>query len=68
MGPVGRYDGQPRHSFTQTIIDGRLKPDAKQNKDMLQVFINSGLTREQLLAEVTLQLCVSLCPSALPPC
>ncbi|KAK0749673.1 cytochrome P450 [Schizothecium vesticola] len=42
-------------SFTQSSIDERLRPHAKQNKDMLQVLINNGLSREQLLAEVTLQ-------------
>ncbi|KAK1831157.1 cytochrome P450 [Podospora conica] len=42
-------------SFAQGIIDERLKPDAKPNKDMLQVFINSGLGHDQLLSEVGLQ-------------
>jgi hypothetical protein len=43
-------------SYTQSIIDERLKPGAEPKKDMLQIFINNGLNREELLSEVGLQL------------
>ncbi|KAL3292811.1 cytochrome P450 [Colletotrichum asianum] len=38
--------------FTKTFVDGRLAPDTKPGKDMIQSFINAGLTREELTQEV----------------
>ncbi|KAK3366684.1 cytochrome P450 [Lasiosphaeria ovina] len=55
VGDDVRLGAVMRHSFSQAIIDERLKPGAKQNKDMLQIFLNHGLSRAQLLAEVSLQ-------------
>ncbi|TEA13612.1 Cytochrome P450 monooxygenase lolP1 [Colletotrichum sidae] len=38
--------------FAKTFVDGRLAPDAKPGRDMMQSFINAGLTREELTQEV----------------
>ncbi|KAJ5016270.1 Cytochrome P450 monooxygenase lolP1 [Colletotrichum sp. SAR 10_99] len=38
--------------FAKTFVDGRLAPDTKPGKDMIQSFINAGLTREELTQEV----------------
>lgn len=41
------------------IVDKRLKPDAEQGNDMLALHIRSGLTRNELLAEVFVIMCVA---------
>ncbi|OLN86894.1 Pisatin demethylase 13 [Colletotrichum chlorophyti] len=38
--------------FAKTFVDGRLAPDTKPGRDMIQSFINAGLTREELTQEV----------------
>ncbi|KAK2029101.1 cytochrome P450 [Colletotrichum zoysiae] len=38
--------------FAKTFVDGRLAPDTKPGRDMIQSFINAGLTREKLTQEV----------------
>ncbi|KAF6810739.1 cytochrome p450 [Colletotrichum plurivorum] len=38
--------------FAKTFVDGRLAPDTKPGRDMIQSFINNGLTREELTQEV----------------
>ena len=41
--------------FVSDIVNQRLKPDAKPKRDILQSFIDSGLTREELKQELCLQ-------------
>jgi cytochrome P450 len=38
--------------FAAHFIDGRLGPDAKKGKDMIQSFMDNGLTRDELMQEV----------------
>lgn len=46
-----------------SIVDERLVPGAEQGNDMLASHIQSGLTRDELLAEVFLKVHVSCNPS-----
>ncbi|KAK3346974.1 cytochrome P450 [Lasiosphaeria hispida] len=41
--------------FTTGLIDQRLRPGVEPQRDILQSFIANGLTREELVEEVTLQ-------------
>ncbi|KAI1167081.1 cytochrome P450 [Nemania serpens] len=39
-----------------SVVDGRLAPGAKPQKDMMQAFINSGMTRAELTQQVFVQI------------
>lgn len=39
-----------------SVVDGRLAPGAKPQKDMMQAFINSGMTRAELTQQVFVQM------------
>lgn len=41
--------------FAASFVDGRLAAGAKRGRDMMQSFIDSGLTREQLMQEVFIE-------------
>ncbi|PHH62642.1 hypothetical protein CDD82_1985 [Ophiocordyceps australis] len=38
--------------FAASFVDGRLAPGSKRGRDMMQSFIDSGLTRDELMQEV----------------
>ncbi|KAF2969724.1 hypothetical protein GQX73_g3801 [Xylaria multiplex] len=42
--------------LVKSVVDGRLAPGAKPQKDMMQAFINSGMTRGELTQQVFVQL------------
>ncbi|KAK4445614.1 cytochrome P450 [Podospora aff. communis PSN243] len=42
-------------TYTRTLIDERYQPGAEEKRDMLQSFIRNGLTKDEILQEVTLQ-------------
>lgn len=55
------YDGKvvPRLTIARlvtSVVDGRLAPGAKPQKDMMQAFINSGMTRAELTQQVFVQM------------
>ncbi|KJZ79493.1 hypothetical protein HIM_00962 [Hirsutella minnesotensis 3608] len=54
MGPTaGDAAGFGRlMQFAASFVDGRLAPGSKRGKDMIQAFIDNGLTREELMQEV----------------
>lgn len=37
------------------MVNRRLQPGAKPQKDMMQAFINSGMTRSELIQQVFVQ-------------
>jgi hypothetical protein len=43
-------------SFAKSFLDGRLSPGAKPQKDMMQAFINSGMTPAELTQQVFVQM------------
>ncbi|KAI1500203.1 cytochrome P450 [Biscogniauxia marginata] len=42
--------------IARSFVDKRLKPGAKPQKDMMQAFINNGMTREELMQQVFVQI------------
>ncbi|GAW21142.1 hypothetical protein ANO14919_106590 [Xylariales sp. No.14919] len=42
--------------LVKSVVDGRLAPGAKPQKDMMQAFINSGMTRGELTQQVFVQI------------
>ncbi|PHH90859.1 hypothetical protein CDD83_2415 [Cordyceps sp. RAO-2017] len=54
MGPAaGDSAGFGRlMQFAAGFVDGRLAPGAKRGRDMMQAFVDAGLTRDELMQEV----------------
>ncbi|KAH7324934.1 cytochrome P450 [Stachybotrys elegans] len=54
MGPTaGDANGFGRlMGFAAQFVDSRLGPNAKSGRDMMQSFVNAGLTRDELMQEV----------------
>jgi hypothetical protein len=43
-------------SFANGLVDARLEPDAKLGRDMMQSLIRNGMTRNELIQEVFLEM------------
>ncbi|KAH8682719.1 cytochrome P450 [Xylariales sp. PMI_506] len=55
-------------SFATSLIEERLEPEALPQKDMTQAFINSGMTRSELVQQVFVQIVAGSVSSATAIC
>ncbi|KAK1758886.1 cytochrome p450 [Echria macrotheca] len=42
--------------FAEKLVDERMRPGAKQHRDIVQSFINHGLTRDEIIQETCIQI------------
>ncbi|KAJ8128706.1 hypothetical protein O1611_g4928 [Lasiodiplodia mahajangana] len=49
--------------LVKSVVDRRLAPGAEAQKDMMQAFINSGMTRGELTQQVFVQMCAKHAPT-----
>ncbi|KAI1850890.1 hypothetical protein JX265_004916 [Neoarthrinium moseri] len=54
--------------FAKSLIDKRLQPGAKPQKDMTQAFINNGMSRSELIQQVFVQIIAGSVSSATAMC
>ncbi|ORY70305.1 cytochrome P450 [Pseudomassariella vexata] len=54
--------------FAKAFVDKRLEPGARPEKDMTQAFINSGMTRSELIQQVFVQIIAGSVTSATAIC
>ncbi|KAI0126728.1 cytochrome P450 [Xylariales sp. AK1849] len=54
--------------FAKALIDRRLRPGAKPQKDMCQAFINNGMSRSELIQQVFVQIIAGSVSSATAMC
>ncbi|KAK9425291.1 putative Cytochrome P450 [Seiridium unicorne] len=54
--------------FAKSLIDRRLRPGTKPQKDMMQAFINNGMSRAELIQQVFVQIIAGSVSSATAMC